>query len=80
VVFFFLFVFRNPVISAWCLNMSDVILLTSSQAGLMVSSLRQVLKYVLLVGRHIPAGCAHDCTKYRTFSNLIRTLFTVSEG
>jgi len=44
--------------------MSGVILLTSSQAGLVVSSLRQVLKYVLLVGRRIPAGCAHDRTKY----------------
>jgi hypothetical protein len=63
-LFFFLFVFRNPVISAWFLSMSGVILLTSSQAGLMVSSLRKVLKYVLLVGRRIPAGCSHDRTKY----------------
>lgn len=73
---FFLFVFRNPVISAWFLYMSGVILLTSSQAGLMVSSLRQVLKYVLLVGRRNPAGCSHDRTKYFNLKSALYFIYS----
>jgi hypothetical protein len=48
--------------------MSGVILLTSSQAGLMVSSLRQVLKYVLLVDR---AGISRQDVRMTAQSTLI---------
>jgi len=56
--------------------MSGVILLTSSQAGLVVSSLRQILKYVLLVGRRIPAGCAHDRTKYFNLKSALYFIYS----
>ena len=75
-VFFFLLVFRNPVISAWFLNMSGVILLTSSEAGLMISSLSQVLKYVLLVGRRIPAGCSHDRTDHFNLKSALYFIYS----
>ena len=48
---------------AWFIYMSAFILLTSAQADLMLSSLRQTLKFIVLVGMQIPLGCMHVQTK-----------------